>query len=106
MNCHLYEYRGTTDPNHQAAGFPTDCEICPDTTSWAGAGFDHSWPLVSIHAFSPCSECHLTPPVHSNFRCTHCHTHNEINSTSDYDRVSRYIWSSPECVACHPDGEE
>src|SRR5664279_5261086 len=33
VSCHLNDYNGTTDPNHKAAGFPTDCQVCHSTSS-------------------------------------------------------------------------
>ncbi len=31
--CHQNDYNGTTNPAHAAAGFPTTCELCHDTTA-------------------------------------------------------------------------
>ena len=33
-SCHQPDYPGTTNPNHQAAGFPVTCESCHSTTAW------------------------------------------------------------------------
>jgi hypothetical protein len=61
-SCHKPDYAGTTDPNHAAAGFPTDCTLCHSTVSWAGATFDHSktaFPLTGAHVSVTCSTCHV-----------------------------------------------
>ena len=57
MSCHLKDYQGTTDPNHVAAGFPQDCQLCHTTTQWLGAKFDHNttkFPLTGAHATVTC----------------------------------------------------
>ena len=41
-SCHLKDYQGTNNPNHVAAGFPQDCQLCHTTTRLAGATFDHN----------------------------------------------------------------
>ncbi|HEX7485522.1 MAG TPA: hypothetical protein VF332_05180, partial [Vicinamibacterales bacterium] len=49
--CHLETYQRTSAPNHAAAGFPTNCEVChqPANTSWKQAVFNHSgFPLVGL----------------------------------------------------------
>jgi predicted CXXCH cytochrome family protein len=35
-------FHGTTNPNHVAAGFPTDCSICHSTTNWTTSTFNHN----------------------------------------------------------------
>jgi hypothetical protein len=44
-SCHLPTFEQTTTPNHVSAGFPTDCSICHNTSSWAGAVL----PSIRIH---------------------------------------------------------
>ena len=45
-SCHLTDYKGATNPNHVAAGFPQDCTVCHTTAQWQGATFDHSPPRL------------------------------------------------------------
>ena len=58
VDCHRADYDATTNPNHQASGFPTDCETCHQPTTWTGATFDHPYSLVGTHATLDCSSCH------------------------------------------------
>ena len=30
VGCHLPDFQQTVNPNHSAAGFPTNCQICHD----------------------------------------------------------------------------
>ena len=61
-SCHLKDYQGTTNPNHVAAGFPQDCQLCHTTTHWTGAKFDHttrpSSRLTGAHITATCAQCH------------------------------------------------
>ena len=52
--CHQKDYTGTTNPAHAAAGFPTTCELCHDTTTWTDSTFNHNntaFPLTGSHRF-------------------------------------------------------
>ncbi|MBI1356633.1 MAG: hypothetical protein GC160_20020, partial [Acidobacteria bacterium] len=42
VSCHLADFNATTNPDHQASGFPTTCESCHTTAQWLGAVFDHN----------------------------------------------------------------
>ncbi|MGD8439386.1 MAG: cytochrome c3 family protein, partial [Holophagae bacterium] len=60
-SCHIEDYNEAREPNHAAAGFPTDCQQChsPADPSWGGATFDHMlYPLVGRHATLDCDACH------------------------------------------------
>ncbi len=59
-SCHADDYNGSQDPNHPAAGFPTDCILChsPDDGTWNRGSFDHPYQLVGVHRVQPCSACH------------------------------------------------
>ncbi|NUO20410.1 hypothetical protein HUU59_13270, partial [bacterium] len=41
IDCHLADYTGTEDPDHQATGIGTQCLECHTTEAW-DQGFDHS----------------------------------------------------------------
>ncbi len=87
VGCHLTDFNGTTDPNHAAAGFPTTCESCHNTSQWEGAVFDHntstSFPLTGRHTSVDCAQCHVngqfagTPQT-----CVGCHL-GDFNGTTD-----------------------
>ncbi len=101
--CHAADYNGTTNPIHSAAGFPTTCETCHNTTSWAGATFNHTWfPLTHGNAQGVCSTCHTNPLDYSVFQCTVCHTQSQ--TATQHVGISGYVWNSTNCYQCHPTG--
>ena len=104
--CHLDDYQGTTNPNHQASGFGTDCKRCHTTSSWRGASFKHSFPITSGPHKQDCTECHQNPGNFQQFSCIHCHAHSKAEMDDKHDDVSGYVWQSPACFHCHPKGKE
>ena len=103
VGCHQADYSGTTNPNHAAAGFPVTCQTCHSTTSWAGATFNHSFPITSgPHAGHPCSACHANPSDFHVFSCTTCHQQAQTNS--HHQGVNGYSYNSQACLSCHPHG--
>ena len=101
-SCHKVDYQGTTNPNHVAAGFPTTCQSCHNTTSWAGAVFNHTWFPVPHHNATLCSDCHVNPSNYTVFLCTNCHT--KPQTDAQHTDVRGYVWNSANCYACHPNG--
>lgn len=53
--CHLDSYLSTTDPDHQAEGFPQTCESCHSAQGWLPAGFNHNLLASGVQ----CESCHL-----------------------------------------------
>jgi hypothetical protein len=108
VNCHQSEYNGTTNPNHVGAGFGTSCETCHDTIDWADGSFNHTqFPITSgKHKSFDCADCHLAEPNYIQFSCTHCHEHRKSEMDDEHDDVNNYVWSSNNCYACHPNGQE
>ncbi len=106
VDCHLSDYQGTTNPDHQAQGFSTACEGCHGTDAWLGATFNHAFPITSgDHNGFACTECHLN--IGSNdFSCTHCHEHRQSEADDEHDDVNGYTWDSAACYNCHPDGRD
>ncbi len=109
VDCHLDDYQATTDPNHVAAGFPTDCEICHSgaDASWDQGQFNHIWfPIASgHHSGFECSECHPNAANFAIFTCTtSCHPRGDTDH--EHEGVAGYVYDSPACLSCHPDGEE
>ena len=108
VGCHLDKYNATTNPNHVAAGFPTTCDTChrPTDSSWNQGTFNHTWfPITSgRHANLQCAQCHTTPSNFAVFSCTTggCHPQGETNG--HHNGVSGYVYSSPACYSCHPNG--
>jgi hypothetical protein len=110
-SCHQDDYNGTTNPAHQAAGFPTTCEDCHSTLTWSGAQFDHDsqwFPIYSgRHAdeWNACGDCHMTPSNFSDFNCLNCHPHNDRTETDGHHRGENgYRYDSAACYDCHPNG--
>lgn len=103
--CHLGDYQATTNPNHVSSGFGTNCATCHSTNTWLGAAFNHTFPIDSgPHIVLNCSDCHLTPSSPVEFSCVHCHEHSQLEMGDTHSEVSGYLWSSPSCLQCHPDG--
>jgi decaheme cytochrome c component MtrC/MtrF-like protein len=101
--CHQKDYQGTTNPNHVAAGFPTSCQTCHTTASWLGATFNHTWfPTNHGGANGVCTTCHTNPSNFAVFVCTNCHT--KSTTDSHHQGVSGYVYNSPNCYQCHPNG--
>ncbi len=101
--CHSSDYNGTTNPNHASAGFPTTCETCHTTTTWAGATFNHTWfPTSHGNANGVCATCHTNPSDYKVFTCTNCHT--QAQTDPHHTGVRNYVYSSTACYSCHPSG--
>jgi hypothetical protein len=101
-NCHKADFNRTNNPNHPAAGFPTNCTICHNTSSWNGATFDHSktpFPLTGAHITVPCSQCHAnnvfagTPTA-----CYSCHQP-DFSGTNNPPHVATNL--PHDCSLCH-----
>jgi hypothetical protein len=109
--CHAADYNGTNDPNHQAAGFGTDCQTCHTQTAWQPASFDHDAQYFPIYSgrhngtWQSCSDCHTQANNFSVFSCVTCHEHNQQDTDSEHQGVQGYIYESSACYACHPTGE-
>lgn len=101
-SCHTDDFQATTNPNHVAASFSTNCLDCHNTTRWQGATFQHtpSFPLTNGHAGRSCTSCHTTPGVYTGLStsCSSCHT-------DDYQRVTspNHVTGgfSTNCLECH-----
>ncbi len=101
--CHAADYNGTTDPNHVAAQFPTDCATCHTETAWAPSTFDHNtiYPFTGAHIAiaDDCALCHPggnysnTPTT-----CAGCHTP-DYNASTNPNHVALAI--PTDCAICH-----
>ncbi|MBK8701253.1 MAG: hypothetical protein IPN29_17615 [Saprospiraceae bacterium] len=109
FGCHSPQYNATTSPNHAAASFPTDCASCHSENAWVPSTFDHDGMYFPIYSgshqgeWNQCVDCHTNPNNYSVFTCITCHTNPETND--DHEDVGGYVYSSPACLACHPQGE-
>ena len=102
MNCHLARYEKTTNPNHAAAGLPKECALCHNTTTFAGATFDHSktrFPLAGVHVTLQCSTCHASGQFSGlNTDCASCHLTRYNATTSPNHAASGFPVT---CALCH-----
>ncbi len=103
--CHHAEYVATTDPNHVAAGYGTDCATCHQVVAnWTGATVNHPTTpiaLTGVHSANlvQCTQCHTTMPYTTVLKtCDGCH-HNEYVAAKDPDHVAAGF--STTCTACH-----
>ena len=99
--CHQKNFTGTTNPAHVAAGFPTDCTLCHNTTVWTTSTFNHSsvFPLVGAHATLTCTQCH----TNNNYTtlpttCIGCHQA-DFNGTTNPNHAAAGFPTT--CDTCH-----
>ena len=97
------------NPNHVTSGFPTTCATCHNTTTWAGATFNHTWfPIYSgTHAnvWTTCADCHLDASNYNSFSCTNCHTHNEA-ATDPHSQKRQGLFLRPDGLLPMPSAGE
>ncbi|MCC6410226.1 MAG: cytochrome c3 family protein [Saprospiraceae bacterium] len=109
VGCHQSDFNQTTNPNHTSAQFPTDCKVCHSETAWDPANYNHDAMYFPIYSgkhkneWDQCTDCHTTPGNYEVFSCTVCHTSQSTNN--DHQDVSGYVYSSPACFTCHPNGD-
>ena len=103
--CHHQEYLATTNPNHAAAGYSTDCSTCHQVVAnWAGASLNHpSSPLaltgVHSNTLVTCAQCHTTMPYSGvPTTCDGCH-HTDFTASRDPNHVDANF--STNCTTCH-----
>jgi len=108
--CHIDKYNSTTNPPHRALGFSTKCDDCHNQTAWHPATFNHDaqyFPIFSgSHSdkWENCSDCHRIAGNYAVFSCIDCHAHNNEITDDNHVNVQAYVYSSNECVVCHPTG--
>ncbi len=100
-SCHQQNYMATTNPNHSAMQFSTNCEQCHTTNpGWKPATFNHSaFPLTLGHASVACTACHLngnysTTPT----ACSSCHLTDYNKTTNPSHQTLNF---SQTCTDCH-----
>lgn len=99
----MADFQRTTNPNHAAAGFSTDCTQCHHTTlQFQGASFQHTstFPLTNGHANRACTACHTTPGVYTgqSTACVSCHQADYNSTTSPAHAAAGF---GTNCVQCH-----
>ncbi|MCP3916703.1 MAG: hypothetical protein GY711_14200 [bacterium] len=99
IRCHADDLARATTPAHLAQGWVDGCDRCHIPTTWAGAGFNHAWPLTGQHAGALCTACHLggvyagTPN-----QCVDCHLP-EYQGTTSPNHASNSF--PTQCQDCH-----
>ena len=104
VTCHLADFNGTTNPNHAAAGFPQQCDLCHDTTLWTDSTFNHNntaFPLTGAHTTTACALCH----VNGNYTtlpttCIGCHQ-TDYNNTTNPGHAAQPQFFPTTCATCH-----
>ncbi len=103
--CHTTDYNQTTDPNHLAAKFPTDCKNCHNETAWVPSTFDHNsfYPLTGAHAAiaKDCNACHHGDYTNTPNTCAGCHTP-DYNQTANPSHTALTL--PTDCAGCHTTG--
>jgi hypothetical protein len=111
LACHEQDFLATTNPNHPAAMFSTDCASCHTTDpGWQPASFaDHDLQYFPIYSgshqgtWADCKACHTNEQNFAEFTCITCHAQ---ETTSDqHTGIAGYSYTSTACLACHPTGE-
>ena len=100
--CHDDDYNNpANDPNHIAANFPTDCQLCHTINGWSPSSFDHAltaFPLTGQHITVQCQNCHTSGYSGTPTNCFSCHQE-DYNATQDPNHVLKNY--STTCTDCH-----
>ena len=100
--CHQKDYAATKNPSHTQAGYPTTCAGCHGTSTWLGAGFDHSataFPLAGAHRTVACASCHGDGVYKGkSTACVSCHQ--AAYNASAHPPHSQLGFSTV-CATCH-----
>ncbi len=105
ISCHASTYRSTSNPNHVAVQFSSDCNLCHSLQSsdWQGASFTHtvSFPLTAGHNVQDCASCHSSGYDNTPTNCVSCHS-SDYNSVTNPNHVA--LPFPTECQSCHTTG--
>ncbi|REJ99489.1 MAG: hypothetical protein DWQ36_25370 [Acidobacteria bacterium] len=99
--CHEPDFAATVDPNHVAAGFPTDCESCHTTQAWQPATFDHdltAFALTGGHRDVDCISCHQDGYSGTPSECFACHEPDYLGTTDPNHAQAGFEVT---CESCH-----
>lgn len=99
--CHQADFEGTTDPNHVAEQYPTDCVLCHTALGWDRIVFDHNdtgFPLTGAHRPLDCLQCHQNGYSGTPTECYACHQA-DFEGTTDPDHVQQNF--PTDCALCH-----
>ena len=109
-DCHSDDYTQANNPSHTAAQFPVTCAECHTQSAWTPATFNHDGQYFPIYSgkhngeWDNCSDCHTNPADYKVYTCTSsCHPKPEMDS--EHQGVGGYLYNSPACLECHPQGD-
>ncbi|HXF49448.1 MAG TPA: hypothetical protein VNL73_08510 [Verrucomicrobiae bacterium] len=108
--CHQGDYAATTNPNHSAAGFSTDCQTCHTTSAWVPSSWNHDAQYFPIYSgshkgrWTTCADCHVVPSNFAVFECINCHAHDKATMDAKHAGRQGYQYASTACYNCHPRG--
>ena len=101
-SCHLKDYQNTINPDHNKAGFSTNCAECHNVfdQNWGNTNFDHSFfPLEQGHDIADCAKCHTSTNYSEiSSDCISCHT-KDFDNTNDPNHNQANF--STNCAECH-----
>jgi len=103
--CHQDDLARAQNPDHVGLGWIRDCQRCHSPTIWGDGNFDHGefFPIDSGPHQRDCIECHTTGDT-GTFSCIDCHAHTQPEMDDKHSEVPGYVYASPACLQCHPDG--
>ena len=102
ISCHQDDYLTTENPNHELAGYSTQCADChnPLGSEWNADPITHDFfPLVEGHDIQDCNQCHTSSSfADASPDCVSCHQ-------TDFDETNNpshtLLGFSTDCAACH-----
>jgi hypothetical protein len=102
-SCHRPAFERSINPNHVAAGFPTQCDTCHRASeqTWRQGRFDHAsvFLLQGVHAQQLCSNCHKNSVYKGTSRdCVGCHLPEFQKSASPNHAAAGF---PTQCDTCH-----
>jgi nitrate/TMAO reductase-like tetraheme cytochrome c subunit len=100
--CHLPKFNVTTNPNHTAAKFSTDCKTCHTSVKWTPATFNHNtattFQLSGNHIGVSCISCHNKGYAGISSDCVSCHL-TKFNATLTPNHITAKY--PTDCKICH-----
>ena len=100
--CHMENFASSVNPDHELAGFETNCEECHAsiTAGWSQTVFDHGpdFPIRGAHLSAECSDCHTVQYAGTTNLCGECHQA-DFASAEEPNHVDMGFPTA--CEACH-----
>ncbi len=102
--CHESNFTSSTDPNHNQAGFSSDCQKChlQVASSWKNTTYQHpaAFALHGGHLTIGCNSCHTQGFTNTSSDCYSCHQA-QFNATTNPTHAAFGFPTT--CAACHND---